>query len=61
MMPQLIIINSVPIPEDLVPKLQAARIPYSIVQWGNLDSQMVSEIAVRSIAQPEAVSQILGR
>jgi uncharacterized protein YbjT (DUF2867 family) len=60
-MPQLVIINPVPIPDDLVPKLQAARIPYAIVRWGSLDPQMVSEIAVRSIAQSEAVGQILGR
>jgi uncharacterized protein YbjT (DUF2867 family) len=60
-MPQLVVINPVPIPDDLVSKLQAAKLPYSIVQWGSLDPQMVAMIAVRSIAQPEAVGQILGR
>lgn len=59
-MPQFVIINPVPIPDDLVPKLQAAQLPYSIVQWGSLDSQMVAMIAVRSISKPEAVGQILG-
>jgi hypothetical protein len=60
MMPQLVVINPVPIPDDLVPKLQAAKLPYSIVQWGSLDPQMIAMIAVRSIAQPEAVGQVLG-
>jgi Complex I intermediate-associated protein 30 (CIA30)/NAD(P)H-binding len=59
-MPQLVVVNPVPIPDDLVSKLQAAKLPYSIVQWGSLDPQMVAMIAVRSIAQPEAVGQILG-
>jgi uncharacterized protein YbjT (DUF2867 family) len=60
MMPQLVVVNPVPIPADLVPKLQTANLPYSIVQWGGLDPQMVAMIAVRSIAQPAAVGQILG-
>lgn len=60
-MPQVVIINPVPLPADLVPKLQTANLPYSIVQWGSLDPQMIAMIAVRSIAQPEAVGQILGR
>jgi Complex I intermediate-associated protein 30 (CIA30)/NAD(P)H-binding len=59
-MPQLVVIDSVPVPADLVFKFQAARLPYAMVQWGSLDPQMVSEIAVRSIAQPEAVGQVLG-
>jgi hypothetical protein len=59
-MPQLIIINSLPIPVNLVPTLQATNLPYSIVRWGNLDPQMVAIIAAKSISQPEAVGQILG-
>jgi uncharacterized protein YbjT (DUF2867 family) len=58
--PQLVIINSLPIPADLVPKLQAANLPYSIVQSGSLDPQMVAIIAAKSLMQPEAVGQILG-
>jgi Complex I intermediate-associated protein 30 (CIA30) len=59
-LPQLVVIDSIPIPTDLVSKLQATRLPYSIVQMSSLDPQMVAMIAVRSIAQPEAVGQILG-
>jgi Complex I intermediate-associated protein 30 (CIA30) len=60
-MPQLVSIERLPIPTDLVTKLQATGLPYSIVQWGNLDPQMVVAIAVKSISQPEAVGQVLGR
>ena len=59
-LPQLVVINSIPLPVDLVPNLQAANLPYSIVQAGNLDSQMVAMIAVKSLSQPEAVGQIFG-
>jgi hypothetical protein len=58
--PQFIIINSIPIPADLVASLAAHNLPYSIVKWGSLDPQMVAMIAVKSISQPEAVGQILG-
>ena len=58
--PQLVSINSLPLPADLVPNLQATNLPYSIVQAGNLDPQMVAMIAVKSISQPETVGQILG-
>jgi Complex I intermediate-associated protein 30 (CIA30) len=60
-MPQLVSIERMPIPTDLATKLQETSIPYSIVQWGNLDPQMVAAIAVKSISQPETVGQILGR
>jgi hypothetical protein len=59
-LPQLVVINSIPLPVDLVPNLQATNLPYSIVQAGNLDSQMVAIIAVKSLSQPEAVGQIFG-
>ncbi len=59
-LPQLIIINSVPLSSDLVPNFQATNLPYSIVQLDNLDPQMVSMIAVKSLTQPETVGQILG-
>jgi uncharacterized protein YbjT (DUF2867 family) len=58
--PQLVVINSTPLPADLVSNLQATNLPYSIVQAVNLDIQMVSMIAVKSLSQPEAVGQILG-
>jgi hypothetical protein len=58
--PQLVIINPMPLPADLVVKSQATNLPYSIVQAGNLDIEMVAMIAVKSLAQPEAVGQILG-
>jgi hypothetical protein len=58
--PQLVSINFLPLPADLVPNLQATNLPYSIVQSGNLDPQMLAMIAVKSISQPEAVGQILG-
>jgi Complex I intermediate-associated protein 30 (CIA30) len=60
MTPQLVIVDSMPISPNLVPQLQATNLPYSIVRSGSLDPQMVAIIAVRSIAQPEAVGQILG-
>ena len=59
-LPQLVVINPIPLPVDLVPNLQAANLPYSIVQAGNLDSQMLAMIAVKSLSQPEAVGQIFG-
>jgi Complex I intermediate-associated protein 30 (CIA30) len=59
-LPQLVVIDSVPLPVDLVPTLQATNLPYSIVQAGSLDPQMAAMIAVKSLSQPEAVSQILG-
>jgi Complex I intermediate-associated protein 30 (CIA30) len=59
--PQLIIIDSMPISAELIGKLQATSLPYTIVQAVSLDPQMVAAIAVRSIAQPSAVGQILGR
>ncbi len=59
-LPQLVVINSLPIPVDLMSNLQATNLPYSIVQAGNLDPQMVAMIAVKSLSQPEAVGQIFG-
>jgi Complex I intermediate-associated protein 30 (CIA30) len=59
-LPQLVVINLIPLPTELVPNLQATNLPYSIVQAGNLDSQMVAIIAVKSLSQPEAVGQIFG-
>jgi uncharacterized protein YbjT (DUF2867 family) len=59
-MPQLVIINSIPLPADLVPKLQTNNLAYSIVRAGNLDPQMVAMVAVKAISQPESVGQILG-
>jgi uncharacterized protein YbjT (DUF2867 family) len=59
-LPQLVIIDSIPLSVDLVPNLQATNLSYSIVQAGNLDSQMVAIIAVKSLSQPEAVGQIFG-
>lgn len=58
--PQLVVIDSMPILADLTAKLQASSLPYAIVQSASLDPQMVAMIAVKSIAQPEAVGQILG-
>jgi uncharacterized protein YbjT (DUF2867 family) len=58
--PQLVVIDSIPLTVDLVPHLQATNIPYSIVQAGNLDPQMVAIIAVKSLSQPEAVGEIFG-
>jgi Complex I intermediate-associated protein 30 (CIA30) len=58
--PQLVVINSIPLPTDLVPNLQATNLPYSIVQAGSLDPHMVAIIAVKSLSQPEAVGQIFG-
>ena len=60
-MPQLVSIEPMPIAPDLAAKLQSSSIPYSIVQWGNLDPQMVAAIAVKSLSQPETVGEILGR
>jgi uncharacterized protein YbjT (DUF2867 family) len=59
-LPQLVVINSIPLPVNLVPTLEATNLPYSIVQSGNLDTQMVAMIAVKSLSQPEAVGQIFG-
>jgi Complex I intermediate-associated protein 30 (CIA30) len=59
-LPQLVVINSIPLPVDLVPNLQATNLQYSIVQSGTLDAQMVAMIAVKSLSQPEAVGQIFG-
>jgi len=59
-LPQLVVINSIPLPVDLVPNLQATNLPYSIVQAGNLDAQMVAIIAVKSLSQSEAVGEIFG-
>jgi uncharacterized protein YbjT (DUF2867 family) len=59
-LPQLVVINSIPLPVDLVSNLQATNLPYSIVQAGTLDAQMVAMIAVKSLSQPEAVGQIFG-
>ena len=58
--PQLVLIESMPIPTDLVPKLQATNLPYAIVQSGNVAPQMLAMIAVKSLSQPEAVGQVLG-
>ncbi len=58
--PQLVIVNSIPLPADLVPNLQATKLPYSIVQTVNLDIKMGSMIAVKALTQPEAVGQIFG-
>jgi Complex I intermediate-associated protein 30 (CIA30) len=60
-MPQLVSIEPMPIATDLATKLQSSSIPYSIVQWGNIDPQMVAAIAVKSLSQPETVGEILGR
>jgi Complex I intermediate-associated protein 30 (CIA30)/NAD(P)H-binding len=59
-LPQLVVINPVPLPVDLVPNLQATNLLYSIVQAGNLANQMIAMIAVKSLSQPEAVGQIFG-
>lgn len=58
--PQLVVIASMPIPTDLVPKLHATNIPYAIVQSGSLAPQMLAMIAVKSLSQPAAVGQVLG-
>jgi uncharacterized protein YbjT (DUF2867 family) len=60
-MPQLVAIDSTDIPTELVTKLQATGIPFSIVRAVNLDPQMVAAITVKSLSQPETVGQILGR
>jgi hypothetical protein len=59
--PQLVVIDPMPASADLIAKLQASSLPYSIVQAVSLAPKMVAEIAVKSISQPEAVGQILGR
>ncbi|WP_309733036.1 CIA30 family protein [Chamaesiphon sp. OTE_75_metabat_556] len=59
--PQLVIIDPMPTSADLIAKLQASSLSYSIVQAVSLAPKMVAEIAVKSISQPEAVGQILGR
>jgi hypothetical protein len=59
--PQLVVIDPMPTSADLIAKLQASSLPYSIVQAVSLDPKMVAEIAVKSISQLEAVGQILGR
>jgi hypothetical protein len=59
--PQLVVIAPMPTSADLIAKLQASSLPYSIVQAVSLDPKMVAEIAVKSISQLEAVGQILGR
>jgi len=58
--PQLVVIDAMPIPTDLVPKLQATNLPYAIVQSGSLAPELLAMIAVKSISQPEAVGQVLG-
>lgn len=58
--PQLVVIDAMPIPTDLVSKLQATSLPYAIVQSGSLAPEMLAMIAVKSISQPEAVGQVLG-
>ncbi|MCY7335050.1 MAG: CIA30 family protein [Chamaesiphon sp.] len=58
--PQLVVIDAMPIPTDLVPKLQATNLPYAIVQSGSLAPEMLAMIAVKSLSQPEAVGQVLG-
>jgi Complex I intermediate-associated protein 30 (CIA30) len=60
-LPQLVIISSMPVSLDLVAKLQIANLPYSIVRSGNLDPQMVAMISVKSLSQSATVGQILGR
>jgi Complex I intermediate-associated protein 30 (CIA30)/NmrA-like family len=60
-MPQLVAIDRTATPVDLVAKLQATSIPFSIVRSVNLEAQMVAAIAVKSLSQPETVGQILGR
>jgi Complex I intermediate-associated protein 30 (CIA30) len=59
--PQLVVIDPMPTSAELITKLQASSLPYSIVQAVSLEPKMVAEIAVKSISQPEAVGQILGR
>jgi uncharacterized protein YbjT (DUF2867 family) len=59
-MPQLAVISSMPIPTDLVSSLESTNLAYSIIQFDRLAAPMVAMIAVQSISQPEAVSQILG-
>jgi Complex I intermediate-associated protein 30 (CIA30) len=59
--PQLVIIDPMPTSAELITKLQASSLPYSIVQAVSLEPKMVAEIAVKSISQPEAIGQILGR
>ena len=58
--PQLVMINPLPLPVDLVAKIQAATLPYAIVQAESLDPKMAATIAVMSLNQPETVGQILG-
>lgn len=60
-LPQLVVINPMPLPDDLVTNLQMTNLPYSIVQTSGLDYQMAAIIAVKSLSQPEAVGQIFGR
>jgi uncharacterized protein YbjT (DUF2867 family) len=60
-MPQLIVIDTTATTDNLVAKLQATSLPYSIVRSVNLDAPMVAAIAVKSISQPESVGQLLGR
>lgn len=59
--PQVIVIEPIPASADLIARLQASSLPYSIVQAVSLDPKMVAAIAVKAISQPEAVGQILGR
>jgi Complex I intermediate-associated protein 30 (CIA30) len=59
--PQLVVVNSTEVEPSLISTLQSSKLPYSIVKAGNLDSQMVALICVKSLAQPETVGQILGR
>uniref|UniRef100_UPI00286D9CE5 CIA30 family protein n=1 Tax=Chamaesiphon sp. VAR_69_metabat_338 TaxID=2964704 RepID=UPI00286D9CE5 len=59
--PQLVVIDPMPASADLIAKLQASSLPYSIVQAVSLSPKMVAAIATKAISQPEAVGQILGR
>jgi uncharacterized protein YbjT (DUF2867 family) len=58
--PQIVMINPIPLPADLVQRLQETRLPYSIIKLGGLDRSMVSMIAVKSLTQSETVGQVLG-
>ncbi len=60
-MPQLAIVLPSLSADNLVSQIQAIDLPCTIVKWETLTPQMVAEIATRSISQPEAVGQILGR
>jgi Complex I intermediate-associated protein 30 (CIA30) len=60
-LPQLVAVTAPDLAADLSAQLQNTQLPYAIVKGRNLDSQMLAQICVNSISQPETVGQILGR